>query len=270
MSTNNQEIKVTDYHIFEDAYDDSNSLHTTLDEEKSNVLTAKGVICSDDVFMGPIAESCFSALETLADRMEIAIENFSSICDYFKEVAEAYKKGDEKASKLILSKDDDGKLITKLSGGLVGDTNEEKIFNYLKDKGLTDAEACGIMACMYFESRFLPEAESTRPGDESLGICQWLAERRTSLENYCSANGKDPTDLEAQLDFLFYECETTNYKVAMDRLTSITGESEDAAAASADRWLIDYEGVGRSFKSYSYHTSVRQQKARELYNKYHK
>ena len=80
---------------------------------------------------------------------------------------------------------------------------------------------------------------------------------------------KEVTDLEAQLDFIFYECETTQKVAAMNNLKAIAGESEDAAAAAADRWLIDYEGVGRSFKSYPAHTAMRQETARQLYQRFH-
>ena len=79
---------ITDYHIFEDAAQDATTLKTTLLEEKNNVLKAKNIICSDDVFMGPIADSCESALEILDGRMSVASENFLSICNYFKEVSE--------------------------------------------------------------------------------------------------------------------------------------------------------------------------------------
>ena len=47
-------------------------------------------------------------------------------------------------------------------------------------------------------------------------------------------------------------------------------ESADAAAEAANRWLIDYEGIGRRFKTYEFHSNLRQQTARELFAKYHK
>lgn len=263
------EYKFNDYSVFQDAKRDTTELIKVLDNEIQNIKNSAKTISSPDVFAGPVADSCKEALEKLDKRLNLASENFSKISSYFDEVATAYKNGDNKADKLILSKGEDGKLATE-TAGLVGDTNEEKIFNYLKAKGLTDAEVCGIMACIYHESRFLSGAESDRPGDESIGICQWLAERRTLLENYCREHGKDVTDLEAQLDFIFYECETTQKRAALQNLQAIAGETTDAAAKAADRWLIDYEGCGRSKQSYPYHTRVRQEKARELFQKYHK
>ena len=267
MANVDQVTNVTNYQIFDDAASDADSLQKSLEEQKTKVLTAKSAICSPDVFLGPIAESVEDALVTLDSRLQIAIENFQSIFNYFEQVSDCYQKGDKKAEKLVLMRSEEGKLSIE-EKGLVGDTNEEQIFNYFKSKGLTTAEACGIMACIYHESRFLPGAESDRPGDESIGICQWLAERRTALENYCRENGKDVTDLEAQLDFIFYECETTQKVAAMNNLLAITEDSADAAAKAADKWLIDYEGVGRSFKSYPAHTAMRQETARQLYAKY--
>lgn len=105
-----QVSKVIDYHIFDDAQEDASQLHASLEEEKAKVLTAKGVICSDDVFKGPIADSCENALEVLEKRMGIALENFSTIVSYFDEVSDAYQKNDKKASLKILTLGDDGKI----------------------------------------------------------------------------------------------------------------------------------------------------------------
>lgn len=268
MSEDLKNYKV-DYHDLESAAGDVEKLRGTLEDARTNIFSASKEICDDSVFAGKVAESCKEAMDILNTRVELAVDNFLSMKNYFNDVAKAYQENDDKAGKMILSKGEDGKLVIGTLG-LVGDTNEEKIFNYFKAKGLTDAEACGIMACIYHESRFLPGADRQVPGDESYGICQWLAERRTALEDYCKQNGKEVSDLEAQLDFIFYECETTQKSAALSNLKAITGESAEAAAQAADRWLIDYEGVGRSKKTYQAHSDMRQATARELYKKYHK
>ena len=259
-----------DYHDLDTASEDVSKVRSALEEQRAAVATSVSNICKDDVFSGPVADVCKEALDLLNKQITFSLENFDAMVNYFDEVSKAYQEGNDKADKLILSKGEDGKFTTQMSGGLVGDSNEEKIFNYFKAKGLTDAEACGIMACIFHESRFLPDADRNVPGDESYGICQWLAERRTALEDYCRDNGKEVSDLEAQLDFIFFECETTQKRAALSNLKAITGETADAAAASADRWLIDYEGIGRSRKTYAAHSKMRQDKARELFQRYHK
>lgn len=122
-NTVNQVVDVKDYHIFEDASSDASALHTTLSEEKGKVITSKNIICSDDVFMGPIADSCEDALGILESRMNAALENFSTIVSYFDEVATAYKKGDKKASLKVLCVDKKGSLfITDVNPNCVFDS----------------------------------------------------------------------------------------------------------------------------------------------------
>ena len=258
-----------DYKAFENASATVSELNDKLEDVKTVISNAKKVLSDENVFSGPVADSCMEAFDDFENIFETRIDEFNSVKNYFEQISDNYKKGDKDAANLILSKGEDGKFVFQ-KAGLVGNSNEEKIFNYFKAKGLTDAEACGIMACIYHESRFLPGADRQVPGDESYGICQWLAERRTLLEDYCKKNGKEVSDLEAQLDFIFYECETTQKIAALNNIKAITGESEDAAAAAADRWLIDYEGIGRSKQTYSAHSAMRQETARQLYQKYHK
>ena len=114
---------------------------------------------------------------------------------------------------------------------LIGTTNEEKIWNYLKSKGLSDYGAAGLMGNLYAESGLRPnnlqntyegkfgmaDAEYTELVDKGrytnfvrdsagYGLAQWTYwSRKEALLAYAKASKKSIDDLEMQLDFLLKE-----------------------------------------------------------------
>lgn len=93
---------------------------------------------------------------------------------------------------------------------LAGDSNEEKIWNFLiTELGFNDLQAAGIMGNIEQESGFDPNA--LNPSSGAYGIVQWYAGRRTALESFAASKGTDKSDLGTQLEFLKKELET-DYK----------------------------------------------------------
>ena len=114
---------------------------------------------------------------------------------------------------------------------LIGTTNEEKIWNYLKSKGLSDWGVAGLMGNLYAESGLRPnnlqntyegklgmaDAEYTELVDKGVytnfvrdsagyGLAQWTYwSRKEALLAYAKASGKSIGDLEMQLEFLLKE-----------------------------------------------------------------
>ncbi len=114
---------------------------------------------------------------------------------------------------------------------LIGTTNEEKIWNYLKSKGLSDYGVAGLMGNLYAESGLRPnnlqntyegkfgmaDAEYTELVDKGrytnfvrdsagYGLAQWTYwSRKEALLAYAKASKKSIGDLEMQLDFLLKE-----------------------------------------------------------------
>ena len=110
---------------------------------------------------------------------------------------------------------------------LIGTTNEEKIWNYLKSKGLSDYGAAGLMGNLYAESGLRPnnlqntyegkfgmaDAEYTELVDKGrytnfvrdsagYGLAQWTYwSRKEALLAYAKASKKSIGDLEMQLVF---------------------------------------------------------------------
>lgn len=91
----------------------------------------------------------------------------------------------------------------------VNDKNKEsiskKIINYLKEKlGLTTAQAAGAAGNLYVESGF----DSQALGDQgkAYGLAQWRDARRANLKEHI---GKEPSNLDQQLEFIAHELSTT-------------------------------------------------------------
>ena len=114
---------------------------------------------------------------------------------------------------------------------LIGTTNEKKIWNYLKSKGLSDWGVAGLMGNLYAESGLRPnnlqntyegklgmaDAKYTELVDKGVytnfvrdsvgyGLAQWTYwSRKEALLAYAKASGKSIGDLEMQLEFLMKE-----------------------------------------------------------------
>lgn len=114
---------------------------------------------------------------------------------------------------------------------LKGNTNEERIWNFLKDKGLSDHGAAGLMGNLYAESALNPrnlqntyekklgltdDAYTAAVDSGSYtnfvrdsagyGLAQWTYwSRKEGLLAYVKAAGASVGDLESQLGYLFKE-----------------------------------------------------------------
>ncbi len=99
-------------------------------------------------------------------------------------------------------------------GPLSGCGNVEQTWNFLKGKGLGDAQVAGIMGNLRVES-----GDSINPNAKNsagyTGIAQWSTGRFGTLQNWVKANpgpnnNTDPYDLGNQLRYLWYEATTTH------------------------------------------------------------
>lgn len=113
------------------------------------------------------------------------------------------------------------------SGALVGSDEAEKIWNYLKTRGLSDVAAAGVMGNIQQESQFKPIVEETSGGG-GFGIIQWTGERRTELESAAAAAGvsfepgaDEDAALLFQLDYLWNELP---WQDAVNAETSVAGD----------------------------------------------
>lgn len=138
---------------------------------------------------------------------------------------------------------------------LIGTTNEERIWNFLKAQGMTDCGVAGLMGNLYAESGLIPNnlqnsyektlgytdvgyteavdggAYDNFAGDSAgYGLAQWTYHtRKAALLAYAKKTGKSIGDLEMQLGFLMQEL-STGFKAVLNILKSATTlrEASDA------------------------------------------
>ena len=144
--------------------------------------------------------------------------------------------------------------------GLVGKTNAEKIWNYLKAAGLSDCGAAGLMGNLKAESGLNPmnlqnsyerklgysDADYTVAVDNGIydgfvndkagyGLAQWTYwSRKQALLAHVRSRNASIGDLEAQLSFLMKEL--AGYSGMMDTL-----KTAKTVKQASDKVLLDFE-----------------------------
>lgn len=160
---------------------------------------------------------------------------------------------------------------------LKGSTNEEKILNYLKNKGLNNYGCAGLIGNLYAESALNPtnlqntyekslgytDTEYTSAVDNEIynnfikdsagyGLAQWTYwSRKQNLLNFAKSQLKSIGDLEMQLDFLYKElCE--GYKKVLTILKTATSvlEASNAVLFQFERPANQSESVQAKRASY--------------------
>ena len=141
------------------------------------------------------------------------------------------------------------------------ESNELTIYTYLRrELGCNEAVACGILANMYYESGFNPEAYNS--GGGYYGLCQWGDSRKERLFDYCAGLGLSAGSLEGQLRYIQYELQT-NESSAWEKMKAI--ENTDKGAYDAGwQWAQYYE---RCASSHYYERAYRAQNT--YWPKYH-
>lgn len=144
---------------------------------------------------------------------------------------------------------------------LNGKTNEEKIWNYLKSKGLNDYGVAGLMGNLYAESALNPRnlqntyekklgytddsyTEAVDSGNydnfvrdsAGYGLAQWTFwSRKEALLTYAKVNKASIGDLETQLSFLYKEL-SESYTSVLNVLKTATSVRQ-----ASDFVLLKYE-----------------------------
>lgn len=130
------------------------------------------------------------------------------------------------------------------SGAFSGDSVEEAVFYFLVEyMELPISSSAGVLANIDVESGHF---NVTAVGDVNIGgsygLCQWHAERWTSLINFCDSNGYDWESLEGQLFYLQYEITEggeSHYGLYERLLTE--PENSDGAYDAGYHWCFDFE-----------------------------
>jgi Phage tail lysozyme len=110
--------------------------------------------------------------------------------------------------------------------------NEQTAFNYFVSKGLTKAQAAGIVGNLIQESSVVPTAVQYG-GGPGRGIAQWSVGGRwdsgtDSVVHYANARGLSRWALNTQLAFIWYEL--TNYGYGYASLRAATNVTDATVA----------------------------------------
>jgi hypothetical protein len=119
--------------------------------------------------------------------------------------------------------------------------NADSVHDYFMSQGFTPEQASAITAHLNSESGLNPSAinpNDAGAGQDSVGIAQWNRERLQGLKDYSATRGLDWQSLDAQLQYVVHELNTTE-RGAGSRLRN--AESlEDAVVAFS--WYERYGG----------------------------
>ena len=114
-------------------------------------------------------------------------------------------------------------------GTAAGAASPEAIYAYLRQNGVSQASAAGILANIRYESGFDP-TNASGDGGTSGGLFQHHAGRWAALKVYAAGTNRQWTDWQAQVDFALQEA----------RGMGINLTSSDPAAAARE-WTMKFE-----------------------------
>ena len=146
---------------------------------------------------------------------------------------------------------------------LIGNSNEEKIWNYLKSKGLNNYGCAGVLGNLFCESGLKPnnlqdtyertlgysDDEYVKAVDNGVytkdrfvkdcggfGLAQWTYHsRKKAFYEYVKSQNKSIADLECQLDFMMKEL-NGSYKFVLNTLKTATSVKQ-----ASDVFMVKYE-----------------------------
>jgi hypothetical protein len=149
----------------------------------------------------------------------------------------------------------DGAATAPGADGLRGRDNAEKAMNYFQDKGLTKAQAAGIVGNLDHEAPGVNPNQHQYGGGPGFGIAQWEGSRKREERQFAKEQGKPANDLKTQLDFAWKELNTTHSRA----LAGVERSHTPSQAARA--FERGFEAAGKP------HMAAREQNALYAYNR---
>ena len=140
---------------------------------------------------------------------------------------------------------EDKNSVANTTGPYTGeykDTNAGKIFNFLKEKGLTDIAACAVIGNLCQESGGRPSNFKKNDIDPTvenksnhlyMGMCQWDKKNRwPALIDWCNRHNLDYMSVEGQMKYMWEEMSNTKTSWRARWLKDCKSETD---ALTADR-----------------------------------
>lgn len=103
-------------------------------------------------------------------------------------------------------------------------------YRYLINKGLSKEAAAGIVGNLQAESGLDTTIKGTADDKGSIGIAQWHSGRKKGLLNFAKQQNREYDDLDLQLDYIIYELDQPEYKIAKNKM-GVAKSPQEAALA---------------------------------------
>ena len=192
-------LKVSKSELSSEASNLSSVVSSLVSAKNSLTSALSGVSDYDGIAISAAGNILISNIENAIKDLEIASTN---ITNYAKAIEAADVRGKDGQEV------DDIEFTYSVQTDGSSSGNIKAIWNYFKNKGLSDAAICGILGNISAESGFDPSA--IEGNGEGHGLIQWSFGRRESLLATANAQGVDWRDLNFQLDYLWNESVNPN------------------------------------------------------------
>lgn len=138
-----EEFEVSDYGIFTDAVNTTNTLKSQIDDCQNRFNTAKNIVSDSNTFMGPVCDNVIEMFNKIDSLITDMTDNYNTINNYMMDVADAYAKGDKDAASVLLKLK--GSVASDYSNpaGLSG--NKLSFVNSLKDGAVEAYNKYGVL-----------------------------------------------------------------------------------------------------------------------------
>ena len=187
-------IKIKKSELSSEAKNLSSKVSSVINQKSSIISYLNSVSNYDGINVTTAANTLASNISNAISDLETASKNINN---YASAIINADIKG--KDGRNI----DNIEFTYELKSDGSRDGNIVAIWNYFKNKGLSDAAICGILGNISAECGFNPAA--IEGNGEGHGLIQWSFGRKRALLNAAQAKGVDWRDLNFQLDFLWNE-----------------------------------------------------------------
>lgn len=106
------DFKASDYGIFTNAINTTNTVKAKIEEGKTTVGQVKSVISNESTYMGPAAEEARNGLAKSDQKLADQSGNFTAIASYLADASKNYQAGDQAAAQNLLNVGDNGQVTT--------------------------------------------------------------------------------------------------------------------------------------------------------------
>ena len=277
MALDNETIKTGDYGKFTEAMSKVDKLNTSLSDKKTELQGLLNSLNNESIFAGPICEACVQEFTVVNTLITDLVTNFSTIQGYLSKSLTNYQNADQSAITYLSIKDnkvvESSTPASNISGytptTLTGNTDQDKVYNYLIGAGFSPVGAAAIIGNLHQESGCHPNnvqngmgysdedyvngikngtisRESFINDGRGFGIAQWTYPTRKA-KLYDTLGPENIDSLDGQLQFMCNEMGeglTNTMKSATD-INSATTKFHNSYERSADKSMSARQGFAQ-------------------------